>query len=256
MSVNTTLHGQDSYEEDLRPLIVMGSSSSEMFDYIFGDNDLYFPYWASSWSARSFNRDETISYVKSILGKSSRESNIILNFGPQDIMFSLPVLLEIEGFYDLSLFQRNTVNGFNAAANLLRSMGFNRIFSVFSSPITNLPREYWDRFNLTAIPAIMQARMYCDLPSMIDHHIQTVIDLHDQLSQGKKRPFLKDEFRKDPMDHHPDYIKIQDILWNRLKDIPGILPRREPHFTELYPHKFYGIGNLIKEQKTRPRTCR
>ena len=42
--------------ENERKVIAFGSSSSEIFDYIFGDNENYLPFWASGWSARGLRK--------------------------------------------------------------------------------------------------------------------------------------------------------------------------------------------------------
>ena len=42
--------------ENERKVVAFGSSSTEIFDYIFGDNENYLPFWASGWSARGLRK--------------------------------------------------------------------------------------------------------------------------------------------------------------------------------------------------------
>lgn len=66
------------------------SSSTEIFDYIFGDNQDYIPYWASGWSARGLRKIKLgiLPYLD-ILNEISKNSIILLHFGPVDIDFNL-----------------------------------------------------------------------------------------------------------------------------------------------------------------------
>ena len=69
---------------------------------------------------------------------------------------------------------------------------------------------------------------------------------------------LADEVRDaDPFPFdRPVLLFAQDIAWDRLKTLPGILPRRDPPHTALYPRTPSAIRNLKEAGQVRPRTCR
>ena len=49
-----------------KDVVVIGDSTSEVFDYIFGDNPQYHPFWATGWSCRGLNSDENVKYITHI----------------------------------------------------------------------------------------------------------------------------------------------------------------------------------------------
>lgn len=75
-----------------RKVVAFGSSTTEIFDYIFGDNPNYLPFWASGWSARGLRKiDDQMKPYLYTLNKISKESIILLYFGSVDTDFNLPI---------------------------------------------------------------------------------------------------------------------------------------------------------------------
>ena len=56
--------------------------------------------------------------------------------------------------------------------------------------------------------------------------------------------------------HHIDFIQAQDVVYNYLEQIEGMLPRRSVRHEIFYPHINYGIGDVKNTKQPRPRTVR
>ena len=246
-----------------KDLVVMGSSSTELFDYIFGDNPQYHPFWASGWNARSANREPYITYTTEILKDISRDAIIFLNFGNSDIDFILRYKMNDPNFNNrFDIFVDEIVVGLIYFKELLVSMGFkhDNIFAVFANPPVQLPISYWINMDKHK-PALIHTRGLMH-KIMIDKckSSMRVIDVTPQLSNPLvDYPVLDVKFMRDSVqDHHQDYVKTQQIVWDaiRQEEIEGLIPPRNPFHKDLYPHTFAFIGNLMEENKVRQRTCR
>lgn len=237
-------------------LVVLGSSSSEVFDYIFGDNKDYFPYWAGGWSARGLIKEEYEAYIKKIMLDIPRSSNIFLNFGCADTAFNLRHMAAKKGIYDFKSTLFEAADGIEKCKKILNSMGFRNVYSVFISPMISLPQTYWSKQNpIRQLPDRMLGKFYFDLFQEVSRRIPT-IDLFDEVSDVKSGSYLlKKEFKRIYHNHHPDYIKIQHIVYNKISSVPGMLPMREIPLEESYKHTMAPIKELLASGTTRKRTC-
>lgn len=97
--------------------------------------------------------------------------------------------------------------------------------------------------------------MYFDIYQSVAKRIPT-LDIFEETASGPDGFYLlREAFTKPSPSHHPDYIKIQDIVWRKLEPLDGRLARRDPPHRQLYPHKAANLGLLREAGKTRERTC-
>lgn len=241
----------------VRPLVVIGSSSSELFDYIFGDRPDYFPFWASGWSARGLRSEEHNRYLENILTPVPKEANVFLNFGCVDVNFNCRHMASARGVYDFKTIMDEAADGIRTAARTVRASGFQNIYAVFISPAIPLPQSYWAKFSPSRqLPDRMLGRMYHELFREVASTMKTVDVFNEIAEPGTGTYVMKKEYKKANPNHHPDYIKIQNIVWDKIKDIPGMLPMRSDPLREEYGHTSVGIKKLIESGTTRTRTCR
>lgn len=239
-----------------RPLVVMGSSSSEVFDYIFGDRPDYFPFWASGWSARGLRSAEHRHYLQKILSPIPRTANIFMNFGCTDVNFNCRHLASTKGVYDFKTALDEAAAGITTTSDFITSMGFRNIYAVFISPAISLPQVYWSRFSQSRqLPDKMLGRMYFDLFQATASKMKTVDVFRELTDFTNDHYVLKKEYMRAAPNHHPDYIKIQHIIWEKIRHIDGMLPMRSDPLDRGYPHVQTGIKQLIEAGTTRPRTC-
>lgn len=122
-----------------KQLVVLGSSSSEIFDYIIGDNPDYFPFWASGWSARGLrglSESGIKEYLIAILADVRKDANIFLHFGNVDIDFTIPFKVKREGFYDFKSMIYEVADGIGDLKKFLtEEMGFSNVYAVFTAPL-------------------------------------------------------------------------------------------------------------------------
>lgn len=240
-----------------RPLVVIGSSSSEVFDYIFGDRPDYFPFWASGWSARGLRSDEHRRYLREILSPVPKTANVLMNFGCADVNFNCRHLASTKGVYDFQTVMDEAAQGILYCRDLVRTMGFFNVYAVFISPIISLPQEYWNNFSPTRqLPDRMLGKMYFDLYQATASKMKAVAAFRELTDFNSGRYVLKKEYMRTAPNHHPDYIKIQHVVWNRIRHIDGMMPMRSDPLVKGYPHVVAGIKKLIETRTTRPRTCR
>ncbi|NIJ15451.1 hypothetical protein [Sphingobium vermicomposti] len=241
---------------ELRDLILFGSSNSEIFDYIFGDNPRYHPFWASGWTARGLRAEKTYDYVRTLAGGLSRESNVILNFGVSDIDISTGYKARKEGFYDLAAFLHEVADGILSLNVFLRGLGFNRITASFLFPPVAIGDDFFfPRFNFYPLPVTMRGRMIFDLADMVSREMETVNTLAS-LAVSSEFPVLHPKYMRRNVENHPDYIACQDVIWSQLAEIDGMISRRNPAHQKLYPHVGENINSAMAEGKARPRTVR
>lgn len=238
-------------------VVAFGSSATEIFDYIFGDNPNYLPFWASSWSARGLKKTELhLKPYSQFLDKISNESIILLHFGTVDADFNLPYKLSF-GFYNIPRFVDEMVEGIIFLRNFLRdNYGFKHIYSVFTAPSIPLADEYWTHGDIRSIPAVLRAKVLWDCAEKLSSTDVAVINCLPELVQSKERPICAETFIRDYPDHHIDYVKVQDIVYDKLKEIPGMIPQKKIKHTFFYPHLQYLVTTALERNTPRPRTCR
>lgn len=238
-----------------RPLAVLGSSASEVFDYIFGANPLYHPLWASGWSARVLRDPDEAAFITHVVQHLPRDTIILLNFGVNDIQFNLRYKMRKQGFYDLSGFLDEAAEGILVAHDLLKSLGFTTVLAVFASPIVALDRGYWEERNLPVVPMTVLGRMYCDLPGRVADLGVPTLDLLAPLLAGPGKPFLHPRLKRARPDHHASYIATQAAIWEGIAQIPGVPARRPEFHAKHYPHEPYDIRRWRLIGEPRPRTA-
>lgn len=248
---------KEKFSSKKLPLVVLGSSSSEIFDYIFGNNPEYFPYWAGGWSARGLRSQEHEIYLRKIMKDIPKNANILLNFGCADVAFTLRHMAANKGVYDFPKILREAAEGIEKCRRVLIGMGFKRVYAVFVSPMISLPQEYWNRLQPgRQLPDRMLGVIYYDLFKLVSKRMPT-INFFDELSRTEDGSYLlKDKYKREKPDHHPDYIKIQRIVYDKLKIISGMMPIRDTLLAEKYPTYPAPIKDLLASGTTRPRTCR
>lgn len=239
-----------------KPLVVLGSSSSEVFDYIFGDHPMYYPYWASGWSARGLRNAVAQKYIETILRPIPADANIFLNFGNTDVIFNARHVAVNRGYYDFSKLLAEAESGISECVDLLQHIGFKNIICCFTAPPASLPQMYWRRFGPgRQLPDKVLGMMYKDFADTISG-IHKSINYIDLLSKGAPGGYiLKEKYTRTEPNHHPDYIKTQQIILSGLTNIPGILGVRKPLLSKMYAHQDHNITDLIKRGCPRPRTC-
>ncbi len=248
--------------DNYKDLVVMGSSSTELFDYIFGDHPQYYPFWASGWNARSANREPYIQYTIDILKNIDRNSIIFLNFGNSDVDFILRYKMNDPNFNNrFDIFTEEIITGLMYFKELLVSMGFkhDNIYAVFANPPVQLPISYWVNMDKHK-PALIKTRGTIQQQMIKECKVtMKVIDITSKLSNPMvDYPVLDTKFMRDNVqDHHQDYVKTQQIVWEAIQaeNIKGLIPARSTFHKSLYPHTFAFIGNLVEHKITRQRTC-
>ena len=238
-----------------RPLVVLGSSVTEQFDYIFGDHPDYYPFWASGWTARSLREPRSDKYLAEIMGPVPRQANVLLSFGSMDVNFAAQRIANARGYYDFNRFLNEAVDAIVHGRDTLLRLGFNQVRAVFIAPMVDLPDTYWQGFSFDSpLPTAMRARMSCDLALRVERKIPTINLLHDMVI-SPETPFATAELVRSEFDHHVDYIAAQDIVWQGIENIHGMLPRRKHRHDVLYPHVTNWIKDLREDGITRPKTC-
>ena len=243
--------------ENERKVVAFGSSSTEIFDYICGDNENYLPFWASGWSARGLRKiNEQMKPYFNTLIKIPKDSVILLHFGSVDTDFNLPYKMANSGFYDIPLFIKEMIDGILALKEYLNNLGFCHIYAVFTSPPPELPKSFWkDVFGLDQISELVRGKILFDFAVKLSALLPVINCLPDFVYSMDKLVCNK-QFSRDEYDHHIDFISAQDIVYDKLKYIEGILPRRLEKHTSLYRHLGCDVSFIRKNNKPRLRTCR
>lgn len=244
-----------------KPLVVFGDSSAEIFDYIFGKNKDYYPFWASGWSARSLNQikhsDVDIKPYASILESLPKDSIILLHFGMTDVEFGLPILARDTGFYNLPLFLKEMIDGIIAFQTFLqKNYGFENIYPVFTSPPIWLPNSHWENvFKFKPFPLKIRGQMLLDFANEVSK-LTASINCLDKLIVSHKNPICSPDYTRARVSHHIDFIEAQDLVYSALSELDGMLPQRNPKHTAHYIHNNVGVDTVRKDQQPRVNTCR
>lgn len=240
----------------MRDLIVFGTSSSEVFDYIFGNNPKYHSFWASGWSARGLrglkNSDKLLKPYIPYLDKIPKQSNILLCFGDVDIDFNLPYKMYMENFYDIPTFLDEMKEGILELKFALERMGFKNIFSIFVVAPRDLSDSYWQ---YPSLPLKLRGNLYLDYAAEISKVMKT-INCIPSLIRGIDNPVLSESFCRENSDHHIDYVKAQNIIYQHLSNqVEQLLEHRNPPHTELYKHQPMHLNTVLIRNMPRPRTA-
>lgn len=238
-------------------VVALGSSGTEVIDYVIGKHPQYHPFWAPGWSARGLCKEQTLDYIETILRPISRDSIVLLHFGGTDVMMNARHKAITEGFINFPGFIQDASDGIMYAHNLIMKLGFHKAVPVFFSPIPHQPQSYWDRFNKARqLPTKMMARMYFDIFDFVTAECET-LDIFDEASQGEDGSFvLKPQFKRAEPEHHADYTKLHGIVAAKLATLSGMLPLRQTPLDSHYPHPMYSFKELMAAGATRPNTCR
>ena len=242
--------------DETRHLAVLGSSSSEIFDYVMGPCPLYHPFWASGWSARGLRGTKMQAYVRTIMTPLPRSTHVLLNFGAADVLFNARHKAS-QGHWNFEEMVSEAVQGIDSLARLLGRMGFRSVTATFIAPVAVLPDAYWYRSlpDSRQLPDRMLGMMYHQIFRRLQRRMP-VLDSFDEMSCGPDGSFLlKPEFHRARPDHHPDYIRMIPLMESRLAALPGLPPFRSERHRQHYKHVRCPIRTLVPKMATRPRTC-
>lgn len=245
---------ESALQSAYRPVAAFGSSSTEVFDYIFGNSAFYHPMWASGWAGRSLRREEPGGFLATIADPLPRETILLLNFGATDLNFNLPYKVRESGFYDFAGFLDQLAASIGTAHDLYKSLGFTEVHAVFVSPVVALHRNYWAKRELPFLPPPLLGQMYLDLVDKVAAAGVPVINPAPRMVAGPKRPVLAPRLARDTPNHHASYIATQDMIWQSMQHLPGLPPRRDPAHTGHYAHQPYSITTWKMTGEARPRT--
>jgi len=189
------------------------------------------------------------------MGPVPRHANVFLSFGSVEVNFAAQRIANARGNYNLDRLLKNTVDKIVHGRKTLLQLGFNHVYAVFVAPVVDLPDSYWKGLSIdNQIPSAIRARMSYDLALKVERKIPA-FNLLPEMVISPDIPFAKPELVRSKLDHHVDYIASQDIVWQAINKINGMLPRRKPRHDVIYPHVANGIQELRESGLTRPKTC-
>ena len=226
-------------------VVCFGSSSGEMLDYLFGDSPNYFSLWCSGNPARAM--PETFGLIDAAIGSSGDGAIALCVGGTSDVLFHMQHVASTYGVLDAEEVMTSAVNGLVQFEAFLKTKGFSQVIWLFFSPVVPLPATHWiDGFDIAEpLPNLLLANILRETARRACLRLDYGIDLFDALTISPERPFLKEAFRRDGPDHHPDYTKIQDLVWGSIRKIPGLPRRRRPELTQLYQHVPRSMDNVF-----------
>lgn len=241
-----------------RGLVVLGSSSSEAFDYVMGRNPAYHPFWASGWSARGLRAPKMQAYIRAIMDPLPRSTHVLLNFGVTDVVFNLRHKIQRDGGCDLDAFLAEAVEGILLTAENLRAAGFASVHGCFIAPLVPLPDSFWqrERRDLPPLPDAVTGPLYHEIYRRVAERLPC-ISTFDEMSLGEAGHYmLRPAYLRQRPNHHPSYIPMQRLLRRKLAPLPHLTAFRSTPLHRHYRHKRFTITDLVAEGRTRPRTCR
>lgn len=230
------------------------SSSGEVFDYIFGIQDRYRSHWASGWSARGFLKPENCDYVLDCLEAAQGRSQdiILLQFGNTDVQFNVSHRMQSGNFLDPREFCQEVARGMAVLVARLRAAGFDQVYCVAAAPPAPMPGSYYSRvFSLPGVPARYQAQLLLHIRDLMAAD-QTINLIDTTPAMANDKGVLKRVFHRPFQDHHADYIQIQDLVWDHIREIPGMPPRSEVRPDDLYVHRPRMIRYLMENKILEP----
>jgi hypothetical protein len=230
---------------------VFGSSTAELFDYIFGDQPRYRSFWLSGWSARGLHKAASRDYILTCLNGASAQDIIFLQFGTADVQFNVGHRMAGGDFLDPVGFCTQAAKGIIRMVTVLRAAGFERIYFVPPSGPVPLPETYFkERFDLPVVPPRYQVQLSKKVVELLGEEV-TVVDLFAPFvdESGVLRP----EFCRAVPNHHADYIKVQRQVWHDLQQISGIPPRRPTFLKRHYPHRPRSLRVAIRDNDVKPK---
>lgn len=241
---------------EYRDVVALGSSGTEVIDYVIGLNSQYHPFWASGWSARGLRNPQAMTYLETILQPVDRTAIVLLQFGATDVMMNARYKLASDGFFDLAAMMKEAAQGILDARQKILGLGFQTVVPVFFGPIAHQHQGYWNRFGKTRqLPSKAMGMMYHRIFEHVAKECET-LDIFDQTTQGEAVGYvLGSDFMRPYPDHHADYRKIHTIVAAQLAQIDGMVPLRERPLEKHYPHKVSQIKKLMETGTTRPNTC-
>lgn len=231
-------------------LYAFGSSSCELFDYIFGSSSRYRSHWASGWSARGFLKAENRQYVMACLQDAASTDIIFLQYGNTDMQFNAAHRVGQGNFLDPAGFCAEAAEGLLKMVETLQAAGFGNIYCIYAGPPAPVPPNYYrKRFGLPTLPVRFQVQLFREMNRLVAQKT-ALLDLSDVLAD--KRGILKPQFCRPFPDHHADYIAIQELVWERIRGIPGMPPRRPEWRRQLYAHLPRPIRKLQEQSNFAP----
>ena len=231
---------------------MLGSSSSEVFDYIFGDSPRYYSYWASGWSCRGLRRPKVLQYVEALTEPHRRNDIIFLNTGNADTIFNLAHKLAKGELVDIDAFCHEAAEGMLGMRRRLLRLGFERVFPVFFLPAPELPARYYSRhFDQASVPAQLQGAMIDRIAELVTMKALTINTLDKFRSPGGLQ--LDSRFECSTNNHHACYIKTQEPIWESIQHIEGMPPRRRAWLTKLHPHEPFSLAKRMENWDLEPR---
>ena len=172
----------------------------KIFDYIFGDNKDYFPFWASGWSARGLrglSESGIKEYLQEILRNIDRKANVLLHFGNVDIDFTVPFKIKKEGFYDFKSIVDEVVKGIlDLKTFLVKEMGFENVYPIFTAPPVRLHNDYWWReFQGEPMPSKARGKMMLDIAEKVGKET-TTINCLPALIESLENPICAEKYTR------------------------------------------------------------
>jgi len=231
-----------------KKVVCFGSSSGEMLDYIFGESPNYFSLWLSGNTARRL--PATFATIDAALGDSAKGAIALCVCGTSDVLIHMQHVACTHGEVNTEEVIEAAVQGLVQFEAFLKEKSFSQVVWLFFSPIIPLPPAYWSqRLDIDEpLPSLLLAKTLREMARRASQTLGHAIDLFDALTISPEAPFLKEAFRREPPDHHPDYIKLQDLIWAAIRDVPGLPRRKKPAYGELYPHIPRDIEDVFKPQ--------
>lgn len=224
-----------------------GSSSTEVLDYIFGSSPRYRSYWAGGWSARGLRKEDNRSYVLRCLQGAAPQDIIFLHFGVVDALFNSSYRMQNGDFMDPEGFCQEAADGVAQLADDLKAAGFTNVYALCVGAPCRVSRDYfWRRFKLYGLPLRYQAQLLNRMTELVGQRCE-LRDLSPVLAD--KDGLMKAKFLRAKINHHADYSKIQKLVWEGIRDIPGLPPHRDTWRKVLYRSGARGgVAQRIKDK--------
>lgn len=224
-----------------------GSSSTEVLDYVFGPSPRFRSYWASGWSARGLRKLENRDYVMQCLRGAAVQDIIFLHYGVADAVFNSAYRMQKGDFMDPEGFCQEAADGIAQLVDDLKAAGFHNVYPLCVGAPCRVPRNYfWSRFKMHGLPMFYQAKLLNRMSELVAQRCE-LLDLSPVLAD--KNGLMKRKFLRYFPTHHADYTRIQEIVWDGIRHIPGMPPHRATWRSCLYRGGVRGNVSLRIEAK-------